>query len=215
MENSCFTSATSHLEFANERGVMSSEYDGPSKTYWPAQAWMYHRCMELAIVLGKDSRNSDFNYASGLKTPTWCSSINIPCFSKKVACVLSRQGVGTTVKLASKIRWWHGNTDYDSTSLKLYFILLSTARDQICWYHVMHGINQYSAHIVGVKLPWNVVSLWECDTNSTRAITNSTPPLFNKATGAFSYYSDLTLSQAFQLMAPGSAAFKESCAPIG
>ena len=58
-----FTSATSHLKFARELSVMSSGQEGtpawskakftkqaiPLKTYRPAEAQIYHNCVELVI----------------------------------------------------------------------------------------------------------------------------------------------------------------------
>ena len=61
-------------------------------------------------------------------TQHWFSSINTICSpqkktkkkrKKKLACALSRPGVGATVVLTAKITWWHGNADWDCSPLKL------------------------------------------------------------------------------------------------
>ena len=72
-----FTSATSHLTFAHERSVTSSGHEGtpawtrakPSssrrshrKIYRPAEARIYHNCVELAIFIGKDSVHLKFSF---------------------------------------------------------------------------------------------------------------------------------------------------------
>ena len=72
-----FASATSHLDFAYERSVTSSRHEGtpawtkakPSssgrshwKTYQPAEAQIYHSCVELAIFIVKDSVQVKFNF---------------------------------------------------------------------------------------------------------------------------------------------------------
>ena len=65
-----FTSAMSLLKFALERSVTSSGHEGTPawtkakplssrrshwKIYRPAEAWIHHSCVELAIFIGKDS----------------------------------------------------------------------------------------------------------------------------------------------------------------
>ena len=88
VRNYLLTSATSHLNFAYERNVTSSGHEGtpawkkakPSssrrshrKTYRPAEARIYHRCVELVISIGKDSEHLKFSFS---KHTAWSTSLS-------------------------------------------------------------------------------------------------------------------------------------------
>ena len=94
-----FTSARLHLKFAHKRIVTSSGHEGtpawtkakPSlsihrKTYRPAEARIYHSCVELAIFIGKECASEiqplntphdqlPFRHVKQM-TPVWRSSIS-------------------------------------------------------------------------------------------------------------------------------------------
>ena len=138
-----FTSARLHLKFAHERIVTSSGHEGtpawtkakPSssihrKTYRPAEARIYHSCVELSIFIGKDSVHLKFNLethrminfvvATGSR---WRRSgavrfhtLGLP---QKLSRAFSRPGVEAAAILATKITWWHGNRDWGCSRFKL------------------------------------------------------------------------------------------------
>ena len=138
-------SATSHLKFAHEQGVTSSGHEGtpawtkatpslsrPShwKTYRPAEARIYHSCVELAIILERTVCiwNSTFKHTAwstslspreagdaGLAQFDFTRSV----FRKKLARAFSRPGMEATAILATKITWWHGNGDCGCSRFKL------------------------------------------------------------------------------------------------
>ena len=139
-----FTSGTSHLKFADERHVTSAGHEGtpawtkakPSssrrshrKTYRPAEARIYHSCVELAIFIGKDSvhLNSTFKHTawSTSLSPREADDAGLAPFDftrsvsrKKLARAFSRPGVEATATLPTKITWWHGNGDYGCSRFK-------------------------------------------------------------------------------------------------
>ena len=134
-----------YLKFAQERSVTSSGYEGtpawtkakPSssrrshwKTYRPAEARIFHRCIELAILIGKNSVHSNFSVlihrminfvvVTGSRWRRYAAvrfrTLSLP---QKLARVFSRPGMGATAILATKKTWWHGNEDYGCSRFKL------------------------------------------------------------------------------------------------
>ena len=92
------------------------------KTYRPAEARIYHSCVELAIFIRKGSVHLKFsfethrmiNYVVATES-RWRRSgavrFHTPSLPQKMARAFSRPGVEATAILATKITWWHGNGD--------------------------------------------------------------------------------------------------------
>ena len=131
MEIALFTSATSHLNFAHERCLMSSKHEGtpawtkakPSssrrshlKAYRPVKIWIYIACVELVFFVGKDRVPQKFSWSTAVSPSDSRHSDAVLLPTKKLARALSSPGVGAAAILATKITWWHGNTDYDDCS---------------------------------------------------------------------------------------------------
>ena len=108
----------------------SSSRRSHRKTYRPAEAQIYHSCVELAIFIGKGSVHLKFSFethrminfvvATGSR---WRRSgavrFHTPSLPQKLACAFSRPGVEATAILATKITWWHGNGDCGCSRFKL------------------------------------------------------------------------------------------------
>ena len=122
----------------HERSITSSAREGtpawtkakPSssrrshrKTYWPAEARIYHNCVELAIFIGKGSVHLKFsfwthrmiNFVVATRSRWRLSGVvrfhTLSLPQKLSRTSVSRPGVETTPILATEITCWHGNGD--------------------------------------------------------------------------------------------------------
>ena len=106
------------------------------KTYRPVQVRIYTICVELAIVVRKDSVPQKFSFETHhmiddvvAVVKRWRHSgavrLTRSGSRKKLPRARSRLGVEATAILANKITWWHGNVDGDWSRLSFNLLLIS------------------------------------------------------------------------------------------
>ena len=141
-----YTFATSHLKFARaraERHVIGTRGNSRlnkgqtfikrshRKTYQPAEARIYHSCVELTILIGKGQCASEIQllntphdqlrcHHGKQMTPVWRSSISHAQSLTKTSTRIFATGVEATLMLAPEKTRWHGNGDYGCSRFKLW-----------------------------------------------------------------------------------------------